>query len=1091
MSSFMLYAVWTCFYGNEFAMGQEFSTRSKLFFSLGPTAFPKSKIDKCEYVPLRGFLKMRCFAEGKWHYKCPFSNTYYRELHVGCLNYKFTHTCPDDPSFYQACGHSTCTTVLKDFSPGLGVCGEIICQIKRIEPIIFKYETRFYVGKNLVGGALATLRCDGKASCHNVIDNVPVDEAGCKEKSIYFSCLEGKVTEESVWSNLVVHLIGPQMVSHDKVCDLICDCRNCADEALCHNNTLGLWCGIDIFRKDNYFGPINICDGSRDCLNGDDEKDCTEDDLCESSSLHARVPPGTKRSLNMRNKCGPLHSQNIKKKFRPVCNDFKDQMNCSASKISPLTCNVNGYPTTLSEYVICKGYNLCDDGIDNDCVYASLNCYIHKHRLCDGVPHCSGAIDEGVQYCSSVTSKNITCIRRLSYEKSEMQFPTSWIMDGINDCVNGFDEKNNFWFKRCGTGQNDVYSIATMSCQEIALFRCPKQEKGIDINKVCTDFRNCDASVCLASRRPYMIGISIKAFDSNKVILFHCLPGLESLLNTLGPCGEVFFEPPFKIFGVARRKPILTSKQYAKNVNCDDVFGEMYVTLACTNQCQNNVFCPLTRLNYSSCTNYPDSRTFTITEDYKLTVVLGDTVGTYRNDVFGCANGRCVEYRHVCDLTDDCGDASDESRCSNSFQCTDSGEYIPRSMKCNGKFECFDYSDECNSECDSQKHIFQNKAIYMASYILGLTASFLNIFIIFKGFAEMGKLKTGTAIINKVFVLMISFGDLLQGIFLFSVAITDEFVNKSTCMTQFEWTTGSVCSAMGSISTIGSLISLYSMTSLSILRAQGARRMRAPTNSLSLKNKISLFAVLCGIIICASTVAIIPILFYLEDFFVTNLNYEDRVFSGNPDKAAHMNILQKYFGRFSRAILLWKQIKVLVLEMFINIEVRGKPIDFYGANGICLFNYFISPENPQIWYSAFVLTGNLCCVVVITGCYMFVYALTRNSSAMIGTHNKHALKTNKKIQRKISTLIMTDLVSWVPFMIACLIHYSGVMETSRWYSAFSIIILPSNSIINPILMFDKDLMMIVKKLWSFTSQNKYVTMCMLFSSQQGGRRGSV
>ena len=56
----------------------------------------------------------------------------------------------------------------------------------------------------------------------------------------------------------------------------------------------------------------------------------------------------------------------------------------------------------------------------------------------------------------------------------------------------------------------------------------------------------------------------------------------------------------------------------------------------------------------------------------------------------------------------------------------------------------------------------------------------------------------------------------------------------------------------------------------------------------------------------------------------------NKIFAENPHKAAHTTILEGYFGRLPPAKMYWKQIEVIVLEMFINIKDLGKPIGFNG-----------------------------------------------------------------------------------------------------------------------------------------------------------------
>ena len=58
---------------------------------------------------------------------------------------------------------------------------------------------------------------------------------------------------------------------------------------------------------------------------------------------------------------------------------------------------------------------------------------------------------------------------------------------------------------------------------------------------------------------------------------------------------------------------------------------------------------------------------------------------------------------------------------------------------------------------------------------------------------------------------------------------------------------------------------------------------------------------------------------------------------------------------------------------------------------------------------------------------------------------------NRALQAKISAIILTDFCCWVPLSIVSFLHLSEAVNASTWYPFFSILILPINSVINPLL----------------------------------------
>ena len=1018
------------------------STFRNIYYTSGPTILDHVIVTDCRYVVVRGFLKEKCIIGTKDYYKCPFADNYYRVREVICRDQEFTNICENDPAFYQSCGHLKCPPSLQKGKPGVGVCGEIVCNLNLPSD---KMEHNVNI---ITSPKYAIHRCDGKEDCLNKIGGVSVDESKCGDEPSLFSCQPLRP-----W-NILIHVASYQ------VCNNICDCFNCFEEANCFNRSVGQLCRTILNSFVEYLRPKFICDGIIQCINGKDEEDCDSGEICSFISFLSMKPT---RSLNSRNKCT---IPDITEVVHLVCVDYRDQMNCSDSQISPLICNVNGYETTLSEHVICKNHNLCDDKLDNLCVNIDSSCLIHKHRLCDGISDCPRNSDESDYFCLNLVSANMSCIRRMSYNKSAYHFPSTWVMDGVADCFNGIDEDSKQWFRQCGRGKSlTVLFGETEVCDNVTLLKCPDADYRLSLDNVCNGFYNCDSLICTASRKSYRAEIPVQLTHNSIRIHFFCLPGLEKIQMIIGNCENIAMSPKQNIFGKAKIIKIVSNRHYAASINCQDIFGELYLHLVCTEQCKKFIKCPLVNLTHSSCINYSsDERVFTITAEGSLTVVLKTKDGTMRQNVFGCANERCIEYGQVCDLVDDCGDASDEISCANNFRCV-SGEFVPMSRKCNGKFDCLDFSDECNAECDNQVQIFSNSILKVTSYTVGILSTVLNSIVIIQVLANFKSLKTGIARKNHLLMIIISLGDLLQGGFLLLVAISDELLNKSNCITQFKWTTSKICNLLGVFSTIGSQISLFSMTILSIIRANGTRSMIRPSEKMPMKAKVVMAAEIFFIFIVAAVLATVPLIPIpaLDDFFVRSLAYENNLFVGNLDKSHHQEIITAYYGRLQSKKPSWELIRKLVENMFINGEVQGERIGFYGSNGFCLFNYFVRSDNTQKWFIGFVLMLNMTCVSIIAICYIIVNMSTYKSSAVAGNVNKEIVLRNRKIQRKLAVLITTDIVSWVPFMVITMIHYLEVVDASSWYSVFSIVILPCNSIINPLLILEDNFIALGKK----------------------------
>ena len=89
------------------------------------TVVKRSSI-QCHLVEINGYLKEECGRNeyGRIQYKCPHSDQFYFANGGGasdCRELSFDDVCPNDPGFYEACGHGGCAGT-KNISGNILLC---------------------------------------------------------------------------------------------------------------------------------------------------------------------------------------------------------------------------------------------------------------------------------------------------------------------------------------------------------------------------------------------------------------------------------------------------------------------------------------------------------------------------------------------------------------------------------------------------------------------------------------------------------------------------------------------------------------------------------------------------------------------------------------------------------------------------------------------------------------------------------------------------------------------------------------------------------------------------------------------------------
>ena len=926
------------------------------------------------------------------------------------------NTCSNDPHFYQACDKRLGGKITNNEL----LCEHYLCY--------------------LWGRVISPLHLSRVNICTYDCGNTELNKGGCDDE---------KVALPTGW-----------LVRPGEICNDVCDLPNCEDEATCNGYRYGLYCMRD--KKLDYVPPLYLCDGRQDCEGGEEQEDCTVTSTTETLCIHNRT--GEIVPVHNYTRCVPVqrldydfYSEGL---YCTIDDIASFQTNCSDPTRVAVTCKIDGYVSTVSKYMICfdDTVSVCDDHIDSSC-YSTKSCKVHKHLLCDQKMDCIDNADETHPICFKTTTG--TCERRVGTQ-SKLPIPISWLRDGVWDCEDGIDEIADW--PVCGVDKTSRYMSNTESeCKNV--FICKSGSPGYELlDDLCDGIENCgnENEICSVSRRSQslMTKVSTTNMGQAKTLSF-CHKGLAGLEYLIGACiSEGFIFPDEDIFGV--EKTSVTQSQSKQS--CDYMYGEQYLYTSCTGHCLE-ASCPLQTIpRYEVCPNQIPQRIGTIVNNEYLIFVTRSSGNAYSNTLFVCKNKiKCIDYSKVCDLVNDCEDGSDETQCTNHFQCNSSGKLLPKTKKCDGIIDCADLSDECNELCS--KKLLEGSFLKGLSWLIGLLAIVANLVIIGKSLATIKRCKTSVALINRVLIIMIALGDFLIGCYLFIIATYESVIFKqSYCKRQITWITSWECSVIGVLSTIGSQISLFSMTGLSIVRIYGIwNSMKIPGEITSMKVLKIAAAILCLILVSA-IIAVVPIVESFEDFFVNGVRFSDglKIFIGTPDKATVTGITQAYHGRTKDVTLRWKMLLVMVREMFSHdfgyedLTKKVHKVDFYGNDGVCLFKYFVQNKDPQKLFVWSILVLNFICFVLISISYLFIGILSRRSSKSLASskNNRQIAQRNNRMNQRIAIIITTDFLCWVPFILICILHSIEVIYATPWYSIFSMVILPINSVINPLLYDD-------------------------------------
>ena len=420
----------------------------------------------------------------------------------------------------------------------------------------------------------------------------------------------------------------------------------------------------------------------------------------------------------------------------------------------------------------------------------------------------------------------------------------------------------------------------------------------------------------------------------------------------------------------------------------------------------------------------------------------------------------------------DCSKGFEEKDCPKRFFCKAGNKLsIDINQKCDGKQDCDNNADE--EDCKNTKiNLFSSNLEMIASpvlkscfWIMGIAVICGNFYVIISTTKLLKTAKLNkTSKYQQVLILNISIADSIMGIYLLTIAVYSAYYSGYYGQVDFEWRSSLRCSIIGSFAVLSSEASCFLLVLLTSSRLYAIYKPFSTLSTSTRKYKLAIITVwLISVII-----AVLPIPYQTSEYFVHGVQFSNR-FSRFPIWTKKN--ITKFACRFAKLSNKTMETNSNVWEFTKSFLKANTPeyspgfeFGYYGQTSVCMPRFFVKRGEHAWEYSLAIITVNFLCFFFIAISYICIFR--KSTKNKFKTNNNKKEKQKSTMQRRISRIIITDFLCWIPICIIAFVKLSGFSVDDVAYIVSAGLLLPINSAFNPILyssLPDK-LIRILKKL---------------------------
>ena len=403
-----------------------------------------------------------------------------------------------------------------------------------------------------------------------------------------------------------------------------------------------------------------------------------------------------------------------------------------------------------------------------------------------------------------------------------------------------------------------------------------------------------------------------------------------------------------------------------------------------------------------------------------------------------------------------CFKGFEELNCPKRFACKAGNKVsVDVDQMCDGKQDCDDNRDEqhCgknkNTVFSSDLEMIANPVLKSCFWIMSIIVIFGNLYVII----STTKLLTSTKLnrfskYQHLIILNISIADIIMGIYLVVIAVYSVYYSGYYGQIDLKWRSSLRCSVIGSLAVLSSEASCFFMVLLtSFLLYRIYKPLCTQLGSTSKYALIIIFVWLISFII-----AVLPISPLTSEYFVHSVEFSNRftrsqIWNKENIKTFACRLAEMNNQSMENNDNNWEFTKSFLTSTYPEYS-QGLEFGYYGQTSVCMPRFYVYRGENAWEYSLAIITINCLSFIFIAIGYVCIFIKSRNKLEIVKNQTE---KTDSRLQRRISRIIITDFLCWIPICIIAFVKLSGIYVDDVAYIVTAGLLLPINSAFNPFL----------------------------------------